>query len=100
VKGARVTKLAACACGCGRQVEQPATGRPRRYFDGPCKQRDYRRRRGSRAHVVVRLTPDVRRWLRAEVDRRRREQVRALERAERRVEREARVDNPELRAAA
>jgi hypothetical protein len=31
-----------CACGCGRQVEQAATGRPREYATRECWERTYR----------------------------------------------------------
>lgn len=33
-----------CSCGCGRQIEKPATGRPRSYATAACKQRAYRAR--------------------------------------------------------
>ena len=63
---------------------QPATGRRRHWCSKACKQRAWRKRQ----QPPVQLTPELRRWLRTEIDRRRREEVARLERAERRIKRE------------
>lgn len=37
-----------CLCGCDRNVAQPTTGRPRRYYDDRCKERARRSRERAR----------------------------------------------------
>lgn len=37
-----------CLCGCDRNVAQPVTGRPRRYFNDRCKERARRSRERAR----------------------------------------------------
>ena len=71
-------------CGvCNREIVQPATGRPRVYCSSACRQRAYRAAVALRnsapksacvdAASVTKLTPELRVWLRVEIDRRRRQ---------------------------
>jgi hypothetical protein len=57
---ARLTKPSVCGV-CGAALEQPATGRPRRYCpDRPCRQRAWDRQRASerrRRRVLTKLEP-------------------------------------------
>jgi hypothetical protein len=39
-----------CACGCGRQVPLINIGRPPKFFDKACKQKDYRRKLNKRRY--------------------------------------------------
>lgn len=54
-----------CACGCGRTIEQPATGRPRRYALDSCRKRaqrdrDWRRRYDMSSDAGVSQNPGKR----------------------------------------
>jgi hypothetical protein len=58
-----------CACGCGRQVEQRAKGRPRRFATDACRAAAYRRRQALLAEGTPRQPNDHgRRRLAAAVD--------------------------------
>jgi hypothetical protein len=85
-----VTKLGECEQ-CGGVLVQPATGRPRRHCSDACKQRAYRQRQPTMtAARPAALTFEQRKWLRDEISARRLENARAIERAERAVDQEAR----------
>jgi hypothetical protein len=44
-----------CACGCGRSFEVPAMGRPRKFFDGACRVRDWRASSAPEADAVTKV---------------------------------------------
>ena len=92
----RLTVTRACST-----CEGPLDARrsTRRYCSSPCRQAAYRNRRARRNghNGAVQLTPELRAWLRYEIDRRARRKLDALggyahvERAERDLERELQV---------
>jgi uncharacterized Zn finger protein (UPF0148 family) len=74
VRGASVTKRACEACGV--ELVQPATGRRRTTCSGACRQKAFRKRHAPRP---VRLTAELREFLRREVDRRTRARLAAAD---------------------
>ena len=61
-----VTKVAGCEL-CGGELEQATMGRPRRFCSAACRQAAYRRRHAKPRRLV--LTPELRRFLKAEIAR-------------------------------